>query len=256
MSIVNQVKQKASQLRLHGLVETMELRTEEALSSSQHPLDYLLMLLEDEGLHRKNKATQRLIAKGRFRLAADLEDWDMSFDRGLTKQMLRELSLLNFYHNKENLLIVGKTGCGKTHLSVSLARRLCYEQISTIFFSTNLFFEEVAMQRASGQYLSFLSKLTKASVLVFDDFGVRKFTHEEAMILLDLLEARYQKGTLIISSQVDHKGWLKLFDDAPTAEAIVDRLTSPSQQVVLASESYRARLGGGRKAVAPKVSTK
>ena len=252
MSITEQVRKKAAQLRLSGLVETLDMRTEAALSSCQHPQDYLHLLLEDELLHRKNKSTQRLISRGRFRLAADIEDWDMSFDRGISKQVLKELALLNFYHNKENLLVFGKTGCGKTHLSVALARRLCYEQISALFFSVNLFFEEVTVQRATGQYLKFISQIAKINVLVFDDFGLRSYTHEEAMTLLDLLEARYRKGILIVTSQVDSKGWFKLFEDPPTAEAIIDRLTKPSHRVVLASESYRNRLGTLRKELASK----
>ena len=85
-----------------------------------------------------------------------------------------------------------------------------------------------------------------------DDFGLRSYTHEEAMTLLDLLEARYRKGILIVTSQVDSKGWFKLFEDPPTAEAIIDRLTKPSHRVVLASESYRNRLGTLRKELASK----
>ena len=89
---------------------------------------------------------------------ADIEDWDNSFDRGINKGKLTELALGSFYHNKENLIILGKTGEGKTHLAISLGRRLCHENIKASFFSVNLLFEEILSEKASGKYLAFIKK--------------------------------------------------------------------------------------------------
>ena len=202
------------------------------------------LILEDELLSRKDRASKMLVTRARFRFSADLEDWDMSFDRGITRPKMKELSLLSFFHNRENLLIVGKTGEGKTHLSIALGKRLCSENYKTLFLSTNFLFEEIEAARASGKYLAYLKTLIKADALILDDFGVRSYTHSEATSLLDLLEERYHRGVAIVTSQVNPEGWKKLFEDPVIAEAIVDRLVHPSQKIVLnGGATCRGRLG-------------
>lgn len=238
-----QVRHLSWQLRLFGIHASFESRANEALAQQLHPLEFLRLLLEEEVLHRKERLAKTLTTRAKFRQAVDLEDWDLSFDRGLPKAKFKELAALNFYRSCENLLLLGKTGEGKTHLAIALGRRLCHEGLQTIFLPVNQFFEEVAAARAAGKYLAFLKHLNKAKALILDDFGLRAYSHEEATALVDVLEERYRKGVVIVTSQVDDKGWKRLFEDPVIAEAIVDRLTHPSQKLVLAGGSYRERLG-------------
>jgi DNA replication protein DnaC len=240
--IVELTHQLAHQLRLFGIHAHLERRAAEALSAQMHPLEFLRLLLEDEVLARKERVAKSLSTRARFRSTAELEDWDSSYDRGMPKAKLKELAALGFFLNQENLLLLGKTGCGKTHLAVALGRRLCAEGHPTAFMPVNFLFEEVAAAKAAGGYLKFLKKLGKSKVLILDDFGLRKYTHEEASLLVDLLEDRYRRGVVLVTSQVDPRGWLKLFDDPVIAEAIVDRLQHPSQTLVLKGDSYRQRL--------------
>lgn len=214
------------------------------MNQDLNPLDFLRLLLEDEVLYRKNLVTKRLMTRARFRSSADLENWDTSFDRGIHPAKLKELSLGSFCHNRENLILLGKTGEGKTHLAIGLGRRLCQQEIKVSFCSMNLFFEEVFSQKAAGRYLNFLRNFNKAQTVILDDFGLRAYSHEEATILMDLLEERYGKGSLIVTSQIDPKGWLKLFEDPVIAESIVDRILNPSQKITLKGGSYREKLGG------------
>ena len=238
----DQVKQLAYQMRLFGIQSHVERRAAEAVSQSLHPLEFLRLLLEDELLARKDRVAKSLASRGRFRTIAELEDWDNTFDRGLNKQRFKELAHLSFYQNQENLILLGKTGEGKTHLAVALGRKLCAEGIRTTFLPVNLFFEELAAARASGGYLKFLKQLAQSKVLILDDFALRSYTHEEATALVDLLEDRYRRGVVIVTSQVDPRGWNKLFEDPVIAEAIIDRLSHPSQRLALKGGSYRERL--------------
>lgn len=237
-----QVRQVAHQLRLFGVHAGFEQRALEASGKGLSHMEFLRLILEDEVINRKNRSAQALLARAKFRSPVDLEDWDMSSDRGITKQKLRELGGLSFYHALENLLIVGKTGQGKTHLSMAIGRKLCQENISAVFLPMNFMFEEVLAARASGKYLNYVRKLSQSKVLVFDDFGLRNYTHEEANVLVDILEDRHRKGSVIVTSQVDPKGWMKLFEDPVIAEAIVDRLLNPSQKIQLQGPTYREKL--------------
>lgn len=237
------IKSLSHELRLFGIHRSVERRCSEALSDSLHPSELVRLLLEDEKMQRKEAAGKRLTSRARFRNGSAIENFDMSFDRGITKQKLKELSLLNFFHKKENLLIIGKTGVGKTNLAIALGKKLCEEGEVTSFFSSNLLFEEAQAERAAGRYLKWIQKVKKNTVMILDDFALRNYSHDEANTLLEIIEERYQKGITIITSQVSPPGWSSLFEDPVIAEAIVDRLKNPSCLVELKGESYRKRLG-------------
>jgi DNA replication protein DnaC len=241
--MLEQVRTLTHQLRLFGMHEACERRAQAAMAQQQHPLEFLRLILEDERLARQDRTAKALATKARFRFRADLEDWDVHFHKDLPKAKLSELGTLSFFHNRENLLLVGKTGMGKTHLAIALGHRLCQHGHATVFLPVNFLFEEIQAAKAAGRYLSYIRSLIKANVLILDDLGLRTYTHEEATALLDILEERYQKAPVIVTSQVEPQGWLKLFEDPVIAEAIVDRLIHPAQKVTLkADRSYREHM--------------
>ena len=229
-------------LRLFGVHANFERRAAEAAGQNLNHLEFLRLLLEDEASQRKERVAKMLTTRAKFRSGSDLEDWDQTFERGLSKAKLRELSAGGFVQSNENLLILGKTGQGKTHLAVAIGRRLCADSISVLFIPVSFLFEEVQAARASGKYLAYIKRLTQTRVLILDDFGLRSYTHEEATVLVDLLEDRHRKGSVIVTSQADPRGWPKLFEDPLIAEAIVNRLEHPAQRLELAGGSYREKL--------------
>lgn len=240
--INDQMRGLSHQLRLFGIHGGFEARANQAQSQGLGHLEFLRLVLEDEILHRKERAGKALMTRAKFRSVADLEDWDQSFERGLTKAKLRDLASLSFVQANENLLILGRTGEGKTHMAVAIGRRLCAENISTLFLPVNFLFEEVMAARAAGKYLGFIKRLTSSRVIILDDFGLRNYTHEEATVLVDLLEDRHRKGPVVVTSQVDPRGWIKLFEDPVIAEAIVSRLEHPCQRLKLNGGNYREKL--------------
>ena len=240
--INDQMRNISHQLRLFGVHAGFEARANQAAADGLSHLEFLRLVLEDEVLQRKERVAKALTTRAKFRSAAALEDWDQTFDRGLTKAKLRDLATHSFVQSNENLLILGRTGEGKTHLAVALGRRLCAENISTLFLPTNFLFEEVQAAKASGKYLAYVKRLTGVRALILDDFGLRNYTHEEANVLVDLLEDRHRKGSVIVTSQADPRGWAKLFEDPLIAEAIVNRLEHPSQRLNLKGGSYRDKL--------------
>ncbi len=240
--ISDQMRILSHSLRLFGVHAGFEQRAAQAASQGLNHLEFLRLVLEDEVLQRKERVAKSLRTRAKFRSHASLEDWDQSFERGMVKSKLRELASLAFYHANENLLVLGKTGEGKTHLAIAVGQRLCSEGASVQFMPVNFLFEEVLAAKASGKYLGFVKRLTQTKVLILDDFGLRNYTHEEANVLVDILEDRHQKGSVVVTSQVDPKGWIKLFEDPVIAEAIVSRLEHPSQRLNLRGGDYRQKL--------------
>lgn len=236
------VQSLAHELRLFGIHQSAERRCLEAQSESLHPAELLRLILEDERDRRKQMTAKRLSTRAKFRSGAQMEEWDYSYQRGISKAKMKELAIANFYYKKQNLIIVGKTGLGKTHLAIGIGNQLCKEGISVAFFSTNLFLDEAASEKAAGRYLKFLKRITKNEVLIFDDFALRTYGHDEANIFCEVLEERYQKGVNIITSQVAPEGWGTLFEDSVISEAIFDRLKNPAELVELKGDSYRKLL--------------
>jgi DNA replication protein DnaC len=230
--MIEQLKKQIFTLRLMGMASSLERRLAEAEGFSHS--EFLALLLSDEELCRRQASAKRLIARAHFLRECSLEEWDTTFDRGISKTKLKELAGFGFYRARVNLVILGRTGEGKSHLAMALGRRLCQEGLSAQHWPVSLLFETIAAERAAGTYLKWLAHIHAAKVLILD----------EASSLMDILEARYQQTSHIITSQVDPKGWLKLFEDQVIAEAIVERLTKPSEILRLRGGSYRDRLDG------------
>lgn len=235
------IQELAHSMRLHGINASVERRCEEALANALHPSELVRLLLEDEKLARRNATAKKLTTRAKFRSQCDLDNWDTNPGRGLGKAKLKELAVANFFYKKENLIVVGKTGVGKTHLAIALGRVLCQSEVAVAFYSVNLLLEQAAAEKTCGKYLAFIQKIKRNGVIILDDFGLREYTHDEAGILLEILEERYGKGIVIITSQVSPSGWQSLFKDPVIAEAIVDRLVNPSETIELKGESYRKK---------------
>jgi DNA replication protein DnaC len=238
--MIDQVRNLSHELRLFGIHAEAERRAREGAD----PLTFLASLLQDEKEHRRERTAKALVTRAKFRSSATLADWDHSLDRGLSRLRLKELTRGDFFHRKENLLVVGPTGCGKTHLAIALGKALCEQGIRTKFFSTNLLFEEIRAEKSAGTYLRWLKTLSQTPVIILDDFGLRNYAHDEAVCLMDLLEERYRKGIVIVTSQVAPASWQKNIEDPVIGEAISDRLRNPAAEIVLKGQSYRERFGG------------
>lgn len=237
------MKNLSNELRLFGIHKGIDRFSNIAVKDGLHPLEYLRLVLNEEKCFRQERSAKMLKTRAKFRSDAELEDWDHSFPRELTKAQFKECASLSFYENKENLLILGSTGMGKTHLAIALGKKFCTENVRVQFYSVNLLFEEALSEKLAGKYLLFIKRIRNASVIILDDFGLRTYTHEEAQVLVDILEERYLKGSVIVTSQVDINGWRKLFADPVISEAIIDRLSQPSQKVVLKGiKSFRGEV--------------
>lgn len=237
--MIESVKEIAVKMRLSGVYQNLDRRVDEALSKSLHPAEFLRLVLEDEVMARKNAHAKTLTKRARFRSQCDLENWDHTRPRGLTKTKLKDLASGTFFHRKESLIICGPTGVGKTHLAIAIGRILCQSEITVAFWSLNLLLEQIHAERAAGKYLNAIKRITKPDVLILDDFGLRSYTHEEAVTMLEILEERYTKKVAIVTSQVEPLGWKSLFEDSVISDSIIDRLVGPSDKVTLTGESFR-----------------
>ena len=230
-----------NELNFWGIKESIDYRLSEAIEKNLTHQDFLTFVLEDENLYRRNKRSERLRRRAKFRDRVALEEFNPSVKRGVTKSMIQQLKTLYFVDNNENLILVGGTGAGKTFLAQAIGHTACAAGIECYFISANSFFREAQIADASGTYLSYLKRIKKAKLLIIDELGLRNYTHKEATTLLEVLEDRYQKCPIIITSQTKPQGWKLLFEDDVIAEAILDRLTACAHIVEVKGDSYRSK---------------
>lgn len=237
---MNETMELLNQLKFFGIKESFEYRLSEAMENNLSYQDFLMVLLDDEHLYRRNKRSDMLRRRAKFKDRITLEEFKPSVKRGVTKSMIQQLKTLSFVNNSENLIFVGGTGAGKTFLAQAVGHAACAGGIESYFTTANRLFREIEIAEASGGYLRLLNKLRRVKILIIDDFGLRNYTHQEAIALLDILEERYQKAPVIITTQVKPQGWKTLFEDKVITEAILDRITSCAHIIEVKGESYRS----------------
>ena len=236
------LKSSFTELRLGGMRESIDFRLIESAKSNLGYEDFLKLLINDEQLHRANTRSEKLRKKATFKDVVLLADFDADVKRGVSKVMIKELQTLNFLKGFENIIFVGGTGVGKTFLAQALGHATCMSGKESKFIHINYLFEQYKSAERSGHVLIFLKKMSSYQVLILDDIGLRKFTHEEAILLYQIIDDRYQKGSTIITTQIKPPGLRDLFDDQVMAEAIIDRLTSNAHVIELkngAEGNYR-----------------
>jgi len=235
-----QTDELINNLKFFGIKESLSYRLTEAIQSNLSHQDFLAFVLEDEFIYRKNKRSEMLRKRAKFKDRVCLEDFRPSIKRGINKSMIQQLKTLYFINNNENLIFVGGTGAGKSFLAQAIGHMACLAGIETFFISANRLFKEFEAEEAAGTYLNLIKRIRKMKLLIIDDLGLRNYSHREANILYEVLEDRYQKGPVIITSQTKPQGWKSLFEDEVIAEAILDRLTACAHIVEVKGDSYRA----------------
>lgn len=239
---MNELNELLNQLKFYGMSNSVEYRMTEAIDSNLSHQDFLTFMLEDENLYRRNRRCETLRKRARFNDKCYLEDFNVDPKRGITKSKVQQLKSLGFLDHSENLLFIGGTGAGKSFLAQAIGHAACACGVETFFISANKLFKEIELAEAQGNYLSYLNRLkTRVKLLIIDDLGLRNYTHKEANILYEVLEDRYRKGSLIITSQVKTLGWKTLFEDEVIAEAIIDRLTACAHIIDVKGESFRGK---------------
>jgi DNA replication protein DnaC len=238
---VKKIDELLGQLKLSGIKETLEFRIIEAAKSSLSYEELLRLLLEDELLHRSNKRALSLKHRANFNDAVILADFDADPKRGISKMLIKELQTLHFMKAFENIYLYGGTGAGKSYLSQAIGQQACLLGLETKFISLNYLFEQYRFSERAGTTLNFLKKIASYKLLILDDIGLRKLTHEEAIILYQILEDRYRKQSTIVTTQLRPEGLKDLFEDPVLAEAIVDRIKSNAHVIEIKGESYRKK---------------
>lgn len=236
-----QTLSQMQQLRLLGMHQAYSSQLELPLNQQLEGHELIAHLLQSEQLNRANEKTAYYLKLAKLRLPATIEQIECSPTRNLIKQQLATLTEGRYLENGENILITGATGCGKSFLACALGHQACLQGYKTIYLNMNRLIEKVTLSKLDGSYIKLLNHLERQTLIILDDFGLQALTQEIRLTLLQLLEDRYGKKSIIITSQLPVAKWYEYINDPTLADAIMDRLTANAVRIELKGESLRRK---------------
>jgi len=234
-----QLERKLKALRLGGMMDTLELRVEEAQKGNLGYLGFLEMLLEDENNRRSQKALSARLRKARFEETKTLADFDFTYNPKIPATTIRDLSTCGYLERKESVLLYGPVGVGKSHIAQALGHAACMKGYSVIYTKTNRLLQDLGGGHADGTFEARLRKYILPDLLILDDFGMKELSPQQAEDLYELICERYRGGSMIVASNRAPKDWYALFPNPVFAEGALDRLINSAHQVFMPGRSYR-----------------
>jgi DNA replication protein DnaC len=232
---------KLKALRLSGILDTLEVRTQQALAEQWTYGDFLERLLEDEVERRGQKQLALRVRRAALNTGKTLETFDFTFNPGVNRQLIYDLATGNFIRDRRNVLLCGPTGVGKSHLAQGLSHEACRRGFDVVFTDAHKMLRHLQAGRADGTYDKRLAAYTRVDLLVIDDFGLKPMQPPAAQDLYDVINERYERGAILLTSNRAPAEWATWFADPLLASAGLDRLSHRAQVLIITGASYRAK---------------
>ncbi len=239
MSSTDELIPLLKKLRLSGVLQSLELRIRQAVDDDLSHDEFLYRLLSDEVERRDSKQLEQRVRRAGFEHRTTLEDFDFAFNPTVPKAKVIDLATCAFVERKDNVLLVGPTGVGKSHIAQALGHRACRAGYSVLYTSAHDMLTQLRAARADGSLDRRMLRFTSPDLLLVDDLGLRPLAHDEPIDLYEIIRQRYQRASTVVTSNRALEEWHPLFHDALLASAAMDRLLHGAHVLVIEGDSFR-----------------
>lgn len=227
------------EIKLTGMADAYESVLSLPINQQPEPHEMIARLIDAEKNYRSHRRMQMYLRLSKLRYQAVIQDIDCSTTRNLSKEKLMILADCAYIDRGENVLLTGATGCGKSYLACALGHTACVKGYRTLYYNMNRFTEQIALAKVDGSLIKWMDRIKKTKLVIFDDFGLQPISHQVKLILLQILEDRYEKAATIICSQLPVGKWHEYFDEPTIADAILDRIIPKAHRIDLKGKSLR-----------------
>ena len=238
---MEQLQYQLKSIRLSGMANALPVRIQEARARELPHLDFLTLLVEDELTRRRDRLLERRLKAARFPERKTFDTFDFSFNPSINKQKILELASARFVVEAANVLFLGPPGVGKSHLAIAIGIGAVEKGFTVAYRSIFDLAEDLAEAHALGQRRELIAELVKPSLLIIDEFGMKKLPGNAAEDLLEVFHRRYHHGANLIATNRPMEDWGKLLDDTASASAILDRFLENVHLVKIGGRSFRLR---------------
>lgn len=233
--------EKMKTMKLHGMVRAFQTSLLSDTAEGYTADELLSMLVDSEWDERYNRKLNRNVKNARFRYKAAVEQINFDTPRELNKNFILRLADCAFIDKKENVLITGSTGIGKSYIASALGHQACSLGYKVLYEHTAKLFARLKMGKADGTYLKEITKMEKQDLLIIDDFGIQPLDQQSRTILMEIIEDRHGKHSTIFTSQVPVALWHEVIGEQTIADAILDRIIHDAHRLELKGESMRKK---------------
>ena len=242
------LKSYLTRLRLPTVSANYQKVATESLTGKKDYADYLLVLMEQEVLNREANALRNRISAARFPVIKGLDTFDFSAVEDLNQQMVLQLANSDYLDRKENIIFIGAAGLGKTHLATALGVSACKKGKRVRFYTTAGLINEMLEANDSHALNKLQARLLKFDLIILDELGYVPFTAGGGELLFQFCSERYERGSLIITTNLEFGSWVEVFGNERMTAALLDRLTHRCHIVEIKGESYRFKESKKRRA--------
>jgi len=237
-----ELDQNLSYLKLLFIRDHYESLAKQAAQKQWTHIQYLTELIQSQAHQRRDRAIERKISKARFPQIKTMEQFNWSWPKKINQQQVRNLFRLKWIEDKNNVIFIGGVGLGKTHIATALGYEACLKGYSVLFSTAVDAVNNLTAARAAGRLKQELSKYLKPDLIVCDELGYLPIDKTGADLLFQIISHRYEKGSLIITSNRVFKKWPEIFNnDSTLTSALLDRLLHHAETSVIEGDSYRMK---------------
>ncbi len=237
----NETLDKMRKMKFYGMLRAFRMNLD-AGKTEQYTADEMVAhLLDAEWDDRHNRSVDRKVTNARFRYKAAIEQIVYDAERSIDQNQIMRLAACDFINRKENILITGSTGIGKSFIASAIGHQACLMGYRTLYFNASKLFSHLKMAKGDGSYAKEIAKIEKQHLLILDDFGIQPLDAHNRSALMEIIEDRHAKASLIITAQVPVNKWHEVIGETTIADAILDRVVHGAHRIDLFGESMRKK---------------
>lgn len=238
---MNLLKSRLREFKLSGIYNSIEERVSYAKTKNISYVELVELLLEDEATNRRDNGYKKRYQKSKMPVYKTLEDFDYSFQPSIDRKLISDLATCQFISARSNVVFIGNPGTGKTHLSLGIGIKALLKGHKVLFTSVGEMLQCLHISKADNSYYQKLRYYMDADLLILDELGFKKLPNYSADDFFEIISRRYEKGSVIITTNKSLEQWGEIFTDSVLSSAIIDRVVHHGTVIKINGPSYRRK---------------